>query len=110
MKHVLFPLMELPKGKMRAVDVKGRPLMVVHTSDGAVHAMWNRCPHYGATESMVTSDDPGQYQIAEGRFVVRCPWHTYEFDVESGRCPADGRITVRKFKIEIENGSIVVDM
>lgn len=116
MKHVLFPLEELPKGQMRAVEVKGRPLLVVHAPDGAVHAMWGRCPHYGAKlstgllESMTTSDGPGHYNLAEGRFVVRCPWHGYEFDVENGRCPADSQVTVRTFDVEIENGRVVVNM
>ncbi|MGY3509234.1 MULTISPECIES: Rieske (2Fe-2S) protein [Bradyrhizobium] len=116
MKHILFSLDELPQGQMRAVEVEGRPLILVHTSNGTMHALWNRCPHYGAIlsdgvlESMLTSDSPGSYEIAEGRFVVRCPWHGYEFDVERGRCPADPRVFVRTFNVEIENGRVVVDM
>jgi nitrite reductase/ring-hydroxylating ferredoxin subunit len=116
MKRVLFPLEEIQPGKMKAVEVNRRPLVVVRNFDGSVHVLWDRCPHYGAQLSkgllapMLKGDDPGQYEIDENSLVLRCPWHGYEFAVETGVCPADSQVKVRTFPAEVEDGMIVLNM
>ncbi|MCW2719356.1 MAG: hypothetical protein JWR81_3178 [Pseudonocardia sp.] len=33
-----------------------------------------------------------------GHGSLRCPWHGYEFEVASGRCPADARLKLRSYR------------
>jgi nitrite reductase/ring-hydroxylating ferredoxin subunit len=40
--------------------------------------------------------------------VLTCPWHGWQFDLESGRALFDERIWVPRFEARIENGEIVV--
>jgi 3-phenylpropionate/trans-cinnamate dioxygenase ferredoxin subunit len=114
-KHVLFPLAELAPGQMRAVVVDNVSIVVVRTPDGDVRALRNSCSHYGAklsdgtVEPLVVGEGVGTYRIDPGAFVVRCPWHGYEFDVVSGQCPADPRgARVRAYRLDVEEGSVVL--
>ena len=42
--------------------------------------------------------------------VVRCPWHKWEFDIETGRCLVDEKLRVRRYDIRIEGDEIVVTL
>ena len=115
MKHVLFPLAELAPGQMRAVVVDKVKIVVMRTPDGDLRALRDSCSHYGARlsdgtiEPMVVGEGVGSYRIEPGAFVLRCPWHGYEFDVISGRCPADpSHERVRAYQVEVEDGSVVL--
>lgn len=64
---------EVPPGKLKAVDLAGRRLIVVNL--GEEYRVFNaRCPH---------RDGP----LEEGtlfRGVLVCPWHHWRFDVTTG--------------------------
>ena len=88
---------------------------MIRTPDGDVRALRDSCSHYGAKlsdggiEQKVVNDGVGTYRIDPGAFVLRCPWHGYEFDVVTGQCPADPRnARVRAYTLEIEEGSVVL--
>lgn len=111
-----MPLDELEPGHMRGVTVGGLSLVLVRRPDGTVSALRDRCPHMGAALSngrlqpLATGDRHGERELSDTDFVVRCPWHNYEFDVDSGRCPADPvNKRVRTYAILVEDGMIVVN-
>jgi nitrite reductase (NADH) small subunit len=112
-KYALFPLDELPPGTMRPARIDGIDVVVVCTTDGELHALRDICPHQGARlsggklEQMVIGDEPGVRALGT-KLIVRCPWHGHEFDVDSGRCPADSRQRVRTYDVTVENDTIVV--
>jgi len=116
MKHALFPLAELEPGQMRSAEVNGIALVVVRTQNGGVHVLRDRCSHEGAKLSngrvfeTVDSGEGGGYTLSRDQFVIRCPWHGYEFDVVSGRCLADpSRARARAYPVTIEDGIIFVE-
>jgi nitrite reductase (NADH) small subunit len=115
MKHELFPLAELAPGSHRRIDVDGQTLLVVHGSDGNLYALRDLCPHKGASLShgyvspMMGASEIGGYQLQD-QLVVRCPWHGYEFALDSGRCLGDRRRRVRSFPAEAVNGMVVIDV
>jgi nitrite reductase/ring-hydroxylating ferredoxin subunit len=89
-------------------------IVVVRTPYGDVHALRDVCSHHGARLSLgrieptVDGDDVGEYRFS-GRYMVRCPWHGFEFDVVSGRCLADAAHRVRAYPVTVEEGVVVVE-
>jgi len=59
---------------------------------------------------MVVGTEPGSIDIEKGAWVLRCPWHGYEFSTRGGQCPADPRIRIRRYETTIENGKITIDL
>ena len=114
-KHALFPQTELAPGELRQVKVDGVAIVVLRTSDGHLRALRDTCPHQGALlsngslEAAVDGPDVGRYELSPDRAVLRCPWHGYEFDVESGRCLADPGSRVRAYLVTVEAGIVTVE-
>ncbi len=94
--------------------VSGRSIGVLRDSaTGTLYAVRNRCPHHGAPLCLGTVRDrlggrPAQY-VAAGRRVLHCPWHGWEFDLDSGRCPDDERMRVAVYTVKIESGRVLID-
>lgn len=115
MKHELFPLGALGLGEMRPVQVDGLAVVVARTLDDRLYAVRDRCPHAGAKlsngrlERTVVGDGVGRYVLSDG-YLIRCPWHGFEFDVSSGRCLADPENTrVRAYRVYVEHGMVWLD-
>jgi nitrite reductase/ring-hydroxylating ferredoxin subunit len=115
MKHTLFPVTELPPGAIRGADIDDKlRVVVVHTEDGQLYALRDRCPHkgaklsYGVLHHFVDGDDVGRYEI-DRRYMLRCPWHGLEFDLASGACLADEGSRVRSYSVRIEDGDVVLE-
>jgi nitrite reductase (NADH) small subunit len=106
---------ELRPGEVRSVEIDGVRVAVLRTPAGDYRAMLDRCPHYGTKlstgfiEPLLIGDKVGEYRTVEGKYVLRCPRHGYQFDVESGRCPADpDRVRVRSYDVSVEDGHVML--
>lgn len=79
----------------------------------------NTCPHLGGPVGNgrivprvdAVLDEMGA--VVEERFVtdeVRlvCPWHGFEFDLETGKCPVDKRYRLRPVSVEEGEGELYV--
>jgi nitrite reductase (NADH) small subunit len=98
----------------RVVSVDGRPVGVISVGD-EFFAIADRCPHMGA--SMCTGSLAGTFvpsaphELVYGRHerVIRCPWHGWEFDLESGRSLLEpGRYGLRTFVVTQDDGQVVL--
>lgn len=96
--------------------VDGLGVAVARLPDGRVHALRDICPHQAGMLSLgivfpfVSSEDVGQYDVSDSRFILRCPWHGFEFDTESGRCVADPeRYRVRAYKAWVDDDQVVLE-
>jgi nitrite reductase/ring-hydroxylating ferredoxin subunit len=86
----LGDLSDFPPSECRLLEVAGSEIGIFNIA-GKLHAVRNLCPHRGGpickgwvTGTMLPSE-PGRLQWGmEGR-VLRCPWHRWEFDLETGR-------------------------
>jgi nitrite reductase (NADH) small subunit len=114
-KYELLAADELEPGEMRAVDAGSVSVLVIRKPDGSFRALRNRCAHHGAPlskgllETMVAGDEVG-YKDLSDQLVVRCPWHGYEFNVDTGVCPAEPeRVRVRAYDVQIEDGKLVIE-
>lgn len=114
-KHVICSVEELPPGSRKIVDIEGRSIGVFNV-DGRYYAVRNVCPHHGAplclgeiTGTMLPSE-PHQYVWGRERQILQCPWHGFEFDLETGRAiydPNDLRVNV--YPVAVEDGNVVLN-
>ena len=113
-QRVVVAKSAVPPGSSTTVTVRRREIVVLNDG-GTYHAMFNRCPHHQARLSggrVAGTNGPtpvGEFSFSSDRRVLRCPWHHYEFELDSGRCPADpGRFRVAVYEIEDHGDEIVV--
>lgn len=114
-RHAVCREGEIGPGEVRPFTVGGRRLAVLRTEGGSYRAISDTCPHEGASmsrgavERMWVSDEVGEYCPAEERVVAICPWHNFEFDVETGLTPnVSPRLRVKTYRAEVEDGEVVV--
>jgi nitrite reductase (NADH) small subunit len=112
-RQVICKLDDLPPGERRSVDVRGRSLCVFNV-DGRLYAVRNVCPHQGASlclgtvgSTMVTSQ-PLEYVVGLENLVLRCPWHGWEFRIDTGVSLFDPKIRVKVYPVAVEDGDIVL--
>ncbi len=78
-----------------------RELAIFRLSDpDRVAVIDNRCPHAGGNLS--------GGQVSGG--VVQCPWHQWEFDLDSGVCTHSDAAKVRRYETEVRQGTIWIDV
>ena len=72
---------ELPEGRVKSVTA-GAKSMALTRINGRYTAMDNRCPHQGGPLG------EGSIEVGkDGKCWLRCPWHGWDFDPETGRPP-----------------------
>jgi nitrite reductase/ring-hydroxylating ferredoxin subunit len=115
MKHVLFPIDELERGHVRSVTVAGIRIAIIRTQADELWALRDICPHlggqlsHGSLQPMVVGSEAGEYRLAE-TLILRCPWHGYEFDIQTGRCVADPEgLRVRSYSVTVEQRQVVLE-
>jgi nitrite reductase (NADH) small subunit len=88
-EHSIGRLADFPAHKVVPVKVAGRTIGVLRKDDN-VYAFSNRCPHQGApmsfarTAGTMLPSEPDEYDFALDGLIVKCPWHAYEFNVQTG--------------------------
>ena len=104
-------------GAIRIVQVGRREIGILRTDDATVHAVLNVCPHRGAPVckgkigGTMLPSAPGELVYGNDGKVLKCPWHGYEFDIETGASLFGimrGRL--HKFATEVRNGEVYVSV
>jgi len=98
-KTKLCRLEELSSSAGRVITVMGKAL-AVFVVDGKVVAIDAECPHEGGPLHEGT--------IERGRIV--CPWHSYGFELHTGRCDADPSLSIRRYPTFIQKGEVWIDL
>jgi nitrite reductase/ring-hydroxylating ferredoxin subunit len=80
----------------------------------------NDCPHAGGPvcqgkifyqiEEALTPDMKSAGLRHSKRRNVVCPWHGYEFDIETGRHPGDPNVRLAPVKVTVRDGEIYVEV
>lgn len=99
------------------VLINGKPIGVLRV-DGEYYAIENRCPHQngplcsgevgGAIEAEVNGVGERVTEYIGERKVIACPWHGWEFDLETGLHEGDPDYQVETFDVSVENGVVYV--
>jgi nitrite reductase (NADH) small subunit len=104
---------DLPPGDRVIRDFDGISVGVFNVG-GRFYALHNRCPHKGGAlcrgpitgTNLETSDFVYVYG-REGE-ILRCAWHGWEFEIETGRSLVDPRMRARTYPVEVEDGDVYV--
>ena len=90
---------DLPEGSSKCVEIGGVAIALFHVG-GRVRALGNACPHRGGP-------------LGEGTLsgeVLTCPWHAFEFEVGSGKCLTNPRLSTPCFAVKQEGQDILVQI
>ena len=49
-------------------------------------------------------------KFSEEHTHIVCPWHGYEFDIETGAVPANKKMRLRKFEVKLRDGDVYVEI
>jgi nitrite reductase/ring-hydroxylating ferredoxin subunit len=114
-KVVLARAADLADGERLIVTVQGRSIGIFNVG-GRFYAFLNRCPHRGAELckgdilGSLESDRPGEFRLDPERRFLACPWHGWEYDLETGESWFDpARTKARPFRVDVEAGQIVAE-
>jgi nitrite reductase/ring-hydroxylating ferredoxin subunit len=111
----LGPLNRFPSGAITIVTARGREIGVVRL-DSRIYALRNICPHQsgplcrGKLAYQLGSAEPGSMRFEADRLVVTCPWHGWEFDVETGKALYDHSMRVATYPIEVIDHRVIIRM
>ncbi|KAL5020070.1 hypothetical protein ScPMuIL_002962 [Solemya velum] len=92
----------LKQKKCQRVFVEeGEDLVLLHTA-GKFYAMEALCAHEGGPL------DDGDIEDLDGRAVVVCPWHSFEFDLETGESSSGLKQDV--YRVETVGGEVYINI
>lgn len=91
---------DIPVGQGTLVDVNGVTLALFNAGGGRFHATSPLCPH---------EDGPLSEGWIEGDAVV-CPWHGFDFALDSGRCRVDDNYAIAVYPVRVTDGHVEVDL
>ena len=111
---------EFREGARRLITVDGVEVGVIPWRD-RFFAYRNWCVHQGGPvcEGLVTGrveeliDSEGRIvggNIADDEPRIVCPWHGYEFELETGRCIPDPTKRLRSYDVVERDGNVYVVM
>ena len=90
---------DLKEGRGHAVEVDGLRIALFYV-EGECHALLGRCPH--------ANGPMGQGWVEEGEAV--CPLHRWRFKLTTGRCTSMPGERLHRFRSEIRQGRVWVEV
>ena len=109
----------LDPGERRIVAVGNREVGVFNV-DGEYRAILNTCLHQngplceGKVLPEITAERPksGERPLEQygDSMIVKCPWHGWEYDLETGQLKDDERQRLPVFDVVVEDGTIYLEV
>lgn len=92
---------ELPPQSTKIVQVKNSKVVLFHFN-GKITALGNACLHKGGPLGLGCVED--KY---DGTYIT-CPWHGWEYNIETGKAPLDYKDQQSVYEIKIEGDTILI--
>jgi len=111
--HYVISSDELSQGERVIIEAKGRDIAVFDLS-GGYRAVGDHCPHMGGpcAEGLMsgtfTADDDGELMYDENKKIISCPWHGWEFDIETGVHLAGSKKRLLTYDVIEDEGDLYV--
>ncbi|WP_254525617.1 Rieske (2Fe-2S) protein [Natrinema caseinilyticum] len=111
---------EIDVGERILVQIEGKPIGIFNIDNEYVaYLSWcahqsGPCAEGNITGTKTASFDPDTLQtdleyVKEGE-ILNCPWHGWEYDLQSGECLSRDNISLASFPVSVDDGKIVVTM
>jgi len=105
---------DIPKGEGEAFEINGIEIAVFNTGD-EYYAISNRCSHqraplHKAGDKKINSEDTWTDKrggVDTEACTVSCPWHLWEWDLETGEHEASGQC-IGTFDCVVDDDDILV--
>ena len=116
-REVRIAAADLPRpGRITMVTIGHHRIGVMRVGD-EIHALADRCPHRGAplcsAGEIVTGIErrsDGTLELGADGTLIRCPWHKWDFEIATGRCPVDGQKRVRRYSVVRDGDDVIVSL
>jgi nitrite reductase/ring-hydroxylating ferredoxin subunit len=119
-RHRAAPSGSIPENGRLVVDI-GDETVGIFRVGGRLFAYLNTCPHMGgpvcqglvipAVREIVDDTQVSRgYRFDEAEMRIVCPWHGYEFSIETGSHPGKASIRLRPVPVEEEGGEVYVTL
>jgi nitrite reductase (NADH) small subunit len=111
--HVVCKVNDLAPGERLIVDLAGRSVGVFNIG-GQFYALHNRCPHAGGALCLgpltgtTLPTTRREYVYSQAGRILRCAWHGWEFEVDSGQCLSDPKLRARTFPVTVVDDQVTV--
>jgi 3-phenylpropionate/trans-cinnamate dioxygenase ferredoxin subunit len=113
--HFVADLADMPTGSRRIVHI-GNLQIGVFNLDSRFFALPNVCIHQfgplceGRITGTLIATAASEWRpewVQEGE-ILRCPWHSLEFDITTGRCLGYPGRRLRSYPVKVESGKVFV--
>jgi nitrite reductase/ring-hydroxylating ferredoxin subunit len=115
----LGALSDMADGEHRVFAIDTVEVGVFRIGD-RLFAYENTCPHAGGpvcqgkifnrVEELLTSEKKSLGLRFSTRRNIVCPWHGYEFDIETGVHPGNRAVRLKPVKVDVREGQIFVSL
>jgi len=120
LRHLAGPSGSIPDNGRLVVDIGDRTIGIFRVA-GKLHAYENTCPHMGGPvcqglvipavrEVLNDKQVSTGYRFDESEMRIVCPWHGYEFSIETGSHPAKESIRLKRVPVDEEGGEVYVTL
>lgn len=111
---------DLPENTVKVVELKGIEIGIINDR-GTLRAFRNLCPHQGGPvcegvrmpKVCMELSQTGTFRrhsFDEQRIHLVCPWHGWEFDIETGEAAGDPAYRLRQFPVTERDGEVYVTL
>ena len=120
LRHLAARSDSIPEKGRLVLDI-GDTTVGIFRVGGKLFAYENTCPHMGgpvcqgliipAVRELVNERQVSTgYAFDESEMRIVCPWHGYEFSIETGSHPARQSIRLKRVAVEEEGGDVYVTL
>jgi len=110
---VAIPLADFPPGSRMTVEAFGTTVALFNI-DGRLFAVDNHCPHqggplcHGRISGALLPSLPYEYRYGREGRVLNCPWHSRQYDIETGESLIDSLVRVPVYDVRIEGEEVML--
>jgi nitrite reductase/ring-hydroxylating ferredoxin subunit len=119
-RHLAARSDNIPEKGRLVLDV-GHTTIGIFRVGGQLFAYENTCPHMGgpvcqglvipAVRELINEKQVSTgYAFDESEMRIVCPWHGYEFSIQTGSHPAKASIRLKKVAVDEEGGDVYVTL
>jgi nitrite reductase/ring-hydroxylating ferredoxin subunit len=106
---------EVEPGQTRIVTI-GKKEIGLFNVEGNYHAVLNFCPHArapickGKVQDVLIANGNAEYEFMPNMKALRCPWHHWEFDIDTGKAICNIHERLKIYDVKVEDDHIMIDL